>query len=104
MSNYFINARVTFMKQNKNSLYDAITSIDNIEEAEKFLTDLCTPNEIKAFTERLEIAKLLYHDKLPYRDVADKIGASTTTVARVARFLHQEPHQGYKIILDRLNR
>jgi uncharacterized protein YerC len=29
-------------------------------------------------------------------------GASTTTVTRVARFLSQEPWQGYRTILDRL--
>ncbi len=86
----------------KKQLYNALTTLKKQDEAEKFMTDLCTPAEIKAFAERLEIARLLYHEKLTYRDIAEKTGASTTTVARVARFLHQEPHQGYKIILDRL--
>jgi len=27
---------------------------------------------------------------------------STTTVTRVARFLAQEQHQGYRLVLDRL--
>jgi len=90
------------MSNEQKQLYHALTSLKNTEEAGKFLTDLCTPSEIKALSERLEIARLLYHEKLSYRDIAEKTGASTTTVARVARFLHQEPHQGYKIILDRL--
>jgi len=83
-------------------LYQAITALKNEKEAERFMIDLCTPAERKALSERLEIARLLYFDKLSYRDIAEKTGASTTTVARVARFLNQEPHQGYKTILDRL--
>lgn len=83
-------------------LYQAITLLKNEQEAEIFMIDLCTPAERKALSERLEIARLLHHEKLSYRDIAEKTGASTTTVARVARFLNQEPHQGYKTILERL--
>lgn len=90
------------MTHDLEQLYSALTTIKNRDEAEKFMIDLCTPSERKALSERLEIARLLYHHDLSYRDIADKTGASTTTVARVARFLNQEPHQGYKIILDRL--
>ncbi|MEI9902624.1 MAG: hypothetical protein WDN06_00515 [Asticcacaulis sp.] len=32
-----------------------------------------------------------------------KTGASTTTVTRVARFLREMPHQGYRRVLDRLS-
>ena len=90
------------MTNDPQQLYKAFSLLRNEEESRKFLTDICTPGEIKAFAERLEIARLLYHHNLSYRDIAAKTGASTTTVARVARFLNQEPHQGYKIILDRL--
>ena len=90
------------MTNDPQQLYKAFSLLKNEEEAQRFIVDLCTPNEIRAFSERLEIAKLLYKQDLSYRDIAAKTGASTTTVARVARFLNQEPHQGYKIILDRL--
>lgn len=85
-------------------LFKSFCTLQNSKEVERFMTDLCTPAEIKAFTERLAIAKLLNEGNMSYRDIAQKIGASTTTIARVARFLKQEPHQGYKIVLDRTSK
>ena len=68
-----------------------------------FFTDLCTPAEIKALNERWNVAQLLYKNQLSYRDIAEKLKTSTTTVTRVARFLSNEPYQGYNRILKRLN-
>lgn len=84
------------------ALYDAFALLENSEEIKRFMIDLCTPGEINAFSERWAIARLLEEGQLSYRDISAKTGASTTTVARVARFLRQEPYQGYKVVLDRL--
>lgn len=84
------------------SLYDAILKLESEQEVKRFMRDLCTPKEIEAFVERWEIAQLLYAGKMNYRDIAEKTGGSTTTVTRVARFLNQEPHEGYKIVLERM--
>jgi len=84
------------------ALYDAFALLKDSEEIKRFMIDLCTPGEINAFSERWAIARLLEEGQLSYRDISAKTGASTTTVARVARFLRQEPYQGYKIVLDRL--
>lgn len=89
-------------KRAKADLYEAFSKLENVEEVEKFIIDLCTPSEINSFAERWAIARLLNEGKLSYRDIAKETGASTTTVARVSRFLKQEPYQGYKIILDRI--
>ena len=89
------------MKNDPDALYDAFTRLENKDEVKRFMTDLCTPGEIAAFAERLKIARLLHQDNLSYRDIAAKTGASTTTVARVARFLKQEPYEGYKLVLKR---
>ena len=88
-------------KDQTNQLFQSFCYLENAEEVKKFMTDLCTPAEIKAFTERWAIAQLLDQTDMSYRDIASEIGASTTTVARVARFLRQEPHQGYRIVLER---
>ena len=82
-------------------LYEAILSLKDSKECASFLTDLCTPKEIKDLSERWAIARLLYETDLSYRDISAKTGASTTTVARVARFLRNEPHQGYKQVLNK---
>lgn len=83
-------------------LYRALLALETQEECARFLRDLCTPKEIKDMAERWQLAQLLDTREMSYRDIAQKTGASTTTVARVARFLQQEPHQGYRLILDRL--
>ena len=66
-----------------------------------FLRDIATPAELEALAERWRIARLLNAGGRSYRNVAEATGASTTTVARVARFLREEPHAGYRIVLGR---
>lgn len=72
------------------------------EEMQCFLRDLCTPGELQAFAERWRIAQLLEKGEMGYREIASQTGASTTTVARVNRFLKQESYQGYALALKRL--
>lgn len=83
------------------ALCRAIISLKTEDEAKRFLIDLCTPGEMKDFGERWLIARLLDQGDLSYREIAALTGASTTTVGRVARFLSQEPHKGYKKVLER---
>lgn len=66
------------------------------------MRDLCTRQELEAFAERWWIARLLAEGNASYREISQLTGASTTTIGRVARFLQQEPHEGYKLVLDRL--
>ena len=83
-------------------LYAAILALKTPEEVRDFLADLCTPAEIRAFIERLEVARLLDAGDLSYRQIAEQAGASTTTVVRVARFLKEMPFKGYRRALDRI--
>lgn len=85
----------------ENELLDALLCLRSRQELRRFLADLCTPGELKAFAERWQVARLLDEGKLTYRDIAARTGASTTTVVRVARFLNDMPHKGYRIVLDR---
>jgi len=72
------------------------------DEYKRFLFDLCTPAEISAFAERWKIAKILNDGELSYDKIHQESGVSVTTIGRVARFLSQEKHQGYKLVLDRM--
>ncbi len=67
----------------------------------RVLADLCTPSEIRALQERWAIAQWLDGSDQAYRNIAAHLGASVTTVGRVARFLREEPHGGYRLLLDR---
>jgi len=83
------------------SLASALTSINSSEQMQKFLTDLCTPAELRALSERWHVAQILDRGEQSYREINALTGVSTTTIGRVARFLKDEPHQGYRNVLDR---
>ena len=94
--------KVTTHSKSVEDLFKALTLLKGQDEVARFLMDLCTPQEIKSFAERWEIARLLDAGQLSYREISEATKASTTTVARVARFLKQEDYNGYKIMLERL--
>lgn len=89
-------------KKHEKALFDAFAKLKSGAEAARFLRDLATPAELEAFAERWRIAKLLDDGGYSYREIAAETGASTTTIGRVARFLRDEAHQGYRLVLDRL--
>ncbi len=88
--------------QLERELAQALLTPGSVEEMERLLRDLCTPAEIRSIAERWHVARLLDGTDLSYRDIHDATGVSTTTIVRVARFLRQEPHQGYRAALDAL--
>ena len=94
--------RKAVLQKDEEALFEAMSSLGTGEEAARFLRDLATPAELEAFAERWKIARLLDEGALSYREIASETGASTTTVGRVARFLREEQHQGYRLILDRI--
>jgi TrpR-related protein YerC/YecD len=80
-------------------LVDAIWSLKTRAELEEFLRDLCTLAELEAMGHRWAVARELDRG-LPYVEVAAKTGASTTTVTRVAQWLHHG-QGGYRAALER---
>ena len=86
----------------RDALYDALLSMQTRAEIDAFLADLCTPAELRAFAERWQVARLLDAGGKSYREIAVEAHASPTTVVRVARYLKDMPHQGYRPALDRL--
>ncbi len=82
-------------------LFKAILNLKTVEELENFFRDLCTLEEIKAMEKRWQIAKMVYQDK-PYRDIAEELEVSSTTVSRVAQWLHHG-NGGYMSVLRKVN-
>jgi TrpR-related protein YerC/YecD len=80
----------------------ALLAPRDAEEMARLLADLCTPAEVKTLAERWHVARLLAEAELTYRDIHEGTGVSTTTIVRVARFLRQEPYQGYRTAMTRL--
>lgn len=83
------------------TLGQALASITSGDEMKRFLVDLCTPAELRALSERWHVAQILDAGESSYRDISAQTGVSTTTIGRVARFLKDEPHKGYRAVLDR---
>ena len=80
-------------------LFAAIVSLETKQEMERFFRDLCTLSELEAMAHRWQVAQLL-EKGLPYLEIAEKTGASTTTVTRVAHWL-RHGEGGYRLALDR---
>lgn len=78
----------------------AISQLKNEKEALAFFSDLCTPAELEAMTDRWEVVPLL-RQGIPYRTIHEQTGVSVTTITRVARSLSYGSG-GYTLIADRL--
>jgi len=83
-----------------NDLCSALLLPSGRDEMCRLLADLCTPAEVRTLAERWHVARLLDGTNLSYRDIHEATGVSTTTIVRVARFLRQEKHQGYRLAID----
>jgi TrpR-related protein YerC/YecD len=81
-------------------LFEGILSLENLEDCYRFFEDLCTVNELKEMSERLQVAKFLWERKT-YIDIQDRTGASTATISRINRYLNYG-NDGYKIVIERL--
>jgi TrpR-related protein YerC/YecD len=80
-------------------LFEAILQLEDADEVERFLRDLCTLSELQAMAHRWEVVKLV-EQGLPYQEISSKTGASTTTVTRVAHWLRYG-EGGYRLALER---
>ena len=88
-------------EKNFDFLIQAILALKTEEECSDFLEDLCTIPELKAMSQRLQVAKMLSENRV-YSDIVAETGASTATISRVNRSLIYG-NDGYSIIFKRLS-
>lgn len=96
-----IGSEMNWNNEKNKQFVKAILTLKNTEEAERFLRDLMTENEIKEFANRLEVARLLLED-VQYNAIIESTGLSSTTIARIAKWL-KGSLGGYRLILSRLS-
>ena len=82
------------------ALCTGLLALTTVDEMTAFLRDLCTIGELTALGHRLAAARLLDAGGSTYAAVAAAVGTSTTTVTRVAHWLHHG-EGGYRLVLDR---
>ena len=85
---------------NAQGIFEAILTLETVEECFDFFEDLCTVPELKALSQRFLVAKMLDQSHV-YSDIVKETGASTATISRVNRSLAYGS-DGYKIVFDRL--
>ena len=87
-------------KTRNEDMYRAILTLETVEEAMAFFSDLCTVSELNAMEQRFQVAVLLSQG-LIYNDILQKTGASSATISRVNRSL-QYGADGYAIAFENL--
>lgn len=83
-------------------LFEAVLSLESLDECYAFFEDLCTVLELKSFSQRFQVAKMLSEHKV-YSEIVAKTGASTATISRVNRSLSYGCN-GYEIAFERMNK
>ena len=83
-------------------LFEAIISLETVDECQAFFEDACTVKEIIEIAQRLKIAKML-RNKSSYSAINSQTGISTATISRVSRCLDYGSG-GYDMVLNRLNK
>ena len=82
------------------SLFQAILTLQNLDECYKFFEDACTINELLSLSQRFEVAKMLREGRT-YLEIAQLTGASTATISRVNRSLNYG-NESYDKIFEKL--
>ena len=86
--------------ESTDGLFQAILSLQDMDECYTFFEDVCTINEIQSLSQRFEVAKLL-REKRTYLEIAEQTGASTATISRVNRS-RTYGNDGYDMVFRRM--
>lgn len=82
-------------------LIQAFLVLETAQEAKDFLRDILTEKEITEIAKRLQSAEMLLQN-IPYSIIEKETGFSSTTVARVSKWLSSGAG-GYKKVIDKLH-
>lgn len=82
------------------TLFRAILSLENLDECYRFFGDLLTVQEVSAFAQRLQVARML-SENATYETIRAEIATSSSTITRVNTELRYGSG-GYQMVLDRL--
>lgn len=83
------------------ALFEAILSLQNVEECYAFFQDLCTMKELGDMAQRLDAAKMLLKGNT-YEQIVKDAEISTATISRINRCI-QYGNGGYRMVIERLD-
>ena len=96
-----MNAKTIKTESGTKELYKAILMLKNIEEMSCFFGDLLTESELVEFGLRWKVAQMLIK-KFKYTVIEKETGLSSTTIARVQKWLNNGMG-GYRLVIDRMH-
>ena len=73
-------------KERNRQMYEALLTMETVDEMMKFFDDLCTVTEIVVMEQRFQVASCL-NEGMIYNDILAETGASSATISRVNRSL-----------------
>jgi len=91
---------VNYQNEATERLFQAILSLNTMEECRNFFEDACTIKEILDIAQRFEVACMLT-EKKSYQQISQETGVSTATISRVNRCITYGGG-GYKTAIERL--
>ena len=83
-------------------LFQGILSLRDLEECYRFFGDLLTVQEVSAFAQRLQVARML-SEGATYETIRAEIATSSSTITRVNTELRYGSG-GYEMVLERLKK
>ncbi len=83
-------------------LFQAILSLESVEECYAFFEDICTVNELLSISQRFNVGEMLLENRT-YKDISAETGASTTTISRVNRLLNDKD-RGIEMAYERIRK
>ena len=89
-----------FRNDDIDELFEAVLTLEDLEDCYRFFEDICTVNEIHSIAQRLQVAKLLSQKKT-YNEIEQITKASTATISRINKCLVYGA-EGYQRVLARL--
>ena len=81
-------------------LFQAILTLETVEDCYDFFEDLCTVSELQEMSRRMQATRMLRSNAV-YADIAAQTGLSTATISRVNHCL-KYGNDGYNKALDKL--
>lgn len=79
-----IDKRYPWMNEEMRQLFVDLAKAEDSREIAEFLRDLLTDDEMRMLAQRWHIARAIWSAKSSYKEIAEKIETSVTTVTRVA--------------------
>lgn len=92
--------RSRFASDKIDAFFQAVLSLQDLEDCYRFFEDVCTASELVAMAQRVEVAKMLLDD-CTYQDIATLTGVSSATISRVKRSLKYGA-DGYTRVLSKV--